>query len=80
MPGVCHGHGMMCRHAFLLDTLQVAAAPEAVYAIIYDTDRTPEWLSRCTGIDNLGAGPNAVGTPLRYHYKVAGGPARWTAG
>ena len=50
-------------------TLQVAAAPEAVYAIIDDTERTPEWLSRCTRIDNLGAGPNAVGTPLRYHYK-----------
>ena len=50
-------------------TLQVAAAPERVFAIIDDTDRTPEWLSRCTRIDNPDNGHNAVGTPLTYHYK-----------
>ncbi len=50
-------------------TIHVAAAPATVYAILDDTDRTPEWLSRCTGIDNLGEGENTVGTPLRYHYR-----------
>jgi len=60
---------MMCAMPSFSHTLQVDAAPDAVYAILDDTDRTPEWLSRCTGIDNLGDGPNEVGTPLRYHYK-----------
>jgi ribosome-associated toxin RatA of RatAB toxin-antitoxin module len=50
-------------------TLLVSAAPERVYAIIDDTDRTPEWLSRCTRIDNPANGHNTVGTPLTYHYK-----------
>ena len=50
----------MCAMPSFAHTLQVAAAPEAVYAIIDDTDRTPEWLSRCTRIDNPGDGPNAV--------------------
>ena len=61
-------------------TLDVAAAPEAVYAIIEDTDRTPEWLRRCTRIDNPANGHNSVGTPLTYHYRAAVvAPARWTA-
>jgi len=50
-------------------TETVAAAPERIFAIIDDFDRTPEWLTRCTGIDKLTDGPNRVGTELRYHYK-----------
>ena len=50
-------------------TEQVAASAESVFAIIDDTDRTPEWLSRCTKIDKLTDGPNHVGTALRYHYR-----------
>ena len=34
-------------------TETVAVAPEQVFAIIDDFDRTPEWLTRCTGIDKL---------------------------
>jgi carbon monoxide dehydrogenase subunit G len=50
-------------------TETVAAAPEQVFAIIDDFRRTPEWLTRCTGIDRLEDGPNRVGLPLRYHYQ-----------
>lgn len=50
-------------------TLSVSASPSAIFAIVDDVSRTPEWLSRCTGIDKLDAGPNYVGTPLTYHYK-----------
>ncbi|GAB3791853.1 SRPBCC family protein [Nocardioides ungokensis] len=53
-------------------TETVAASPEAVFAILDDTDRTPEWLSRCTGIDKLTEGPNQAGTKLRYHYQQGG--------
>ena len=50
-------------------TETVAAPPSAVFAILDNFDRTPEWLTRCTGIDKLEDGPNHVGTPLRYHYR-----------
>jgi carbon monoxide dehydrogenase subunit G len=49
-------------------TLSVTAPPATVFAILDDVTRTPQWLSRCTGIDKLADGPNDVGTPLRYHY------------
>jgi carbon monoxide dehydrogenase subunit G len=49
-------------------TLSVSAPPAAVFAIIDDFDKTPQWLSRCTGIDKLDPGSNDVGTPLTYHY------------
>ena len=49
-------------------TVQVDAPASAIWAIVDDTDRTPEWLKRCTGIDNTEPGPNHVGTPLVYHY------------
>jgi len=60
---------MMSAMPSFAHTVQVAASPEAVYAIIDDTDRTPEWLRRCTKIDNPANGHNNVGTPLTYHYK-----------
>ena len=50
-------------------TETVAAPPTAVFAILDNFDRTPEWLTRCTGIDKLEDGPNHKGTPLRYHYR-----------
>ena len=50
-------------------TVQVAAAPHDVFAIVDDTSRTPDWLSRCTRLDKLDDGPNQVGTPLRYYYR-----------
>jgi carbon monoxide dehydrogenase subunit G len=55
------------RHA-----LDVAAAPERVFGILDDLARTPEWLERCTGIEKLSDGPNAVGTKLRYGYREGG--------
>ncbi|WP_230209332.1 SRPBCC family protein [Nostocoides sp. HKS02] len=49
-------------------TLSVSAAPSAIFAIIDDFSKTPQWLSRCTGIDKLDPGANDVGTRLNYHY------------
>ncbi len=46
-------------------TLDVAHAPEKVFALLDDLGRTPEWLERCTGIERLSAGPNEVGSKLR---------------
>lgn len=53
-------------------TVEVGTSPEHVFAILDDTRRTPEWLTRCTGIDKVSDGPNQVGTQLVYHYKQGG--------
>lgn len=49
-------------------TLSVSAPPSTVFAIVDDFSKTPQWLSRCTGIDKLDGGTNDVGTRLTYHY------------
>jgi len=49
-------------------TLSVTAPPAAIFAIVDDFNKTPQWLSRCTGIDKLDPGVNDVGTKLKYHY------------
>ena len=49
-------------------TIDVAKPQAAVFAVLDDVSRTPEWLSRCTKIEKLDPGPNAVGTRLRYDY------------
>jgi uncharacterized protein YndB with AHSA1/START domain len=54
-------------------TLEVAAPAERIFAILDDVGRTPQWLTRCTGIDKVDDGPNAVGTRLKYHYKQGRG-------
>jgi uncharacterized protein YndB with AHSA1/START domain len=50
-------------------TLDIAAAPEQVFAVLSDTDLTPQWQPRCTRIDKLTEGPVQQGTALRYFYK-----------
>lgn len=49
-------------------TESVHATPEAIFGILADVTRTPEWLDRCTQLDRLTDGPLAVGDALRYHY------------
>ena len=56
----------MLRHSH---TETVQASPSDVFAILDDLTRTPEWLKRCTQLDNLSGGPTAVGASLKYHYK-----------
>jgi uncharacterized protein YndB with AHSA1/START domain len=53
-------------------TMEVDAPPEAIFAILDDVTRTPEWLKRCTRIDKLSDGPIAVGQKLKYHYRDGG--------
>jgi len=50
-------------------SLVVNAPQSEVFAILDDVRRTPEWLTRCTGIDKIDDGPNKAGTRLKYHYK-----------
>ena len=47
----------------------VDAPPSAVFAILDDVTRAPEWLERCTRLDNVSGGPTAVGTRLKYYYR-----------
>jgi uncharacterized protein YndB with AHSA1/START domain len=49
--------------------MEVDAPPEAIFAILDDVTRTPEWLKRCTNLENVTGGPIAEGQQLRYHYK-----------
>jgi uncharacterized protein YndB with AHSA1/START domain len=49
-------------------TIEIAKPPATVFALLDDVSRTPKWLSRCTKIEKLDPGPNAVGTRLRYDY------------
>jgi len=52
--------------------IDVARAPEHIFAVLDDLSQTPKWLSRCTGIEKLSPGPNAVGTKVRYAYREGG--------
>jgi carbon monoxide dehydrogenase subunit G len=49
-------------------TIEIAKPQGAVFAVLDDVSRTPQWLSRCTKIEKIDPGPNAVGTRLRYDY------------
>jgi hypothetical protein len=59
--------GIQFEHA-----MDVAQTPERAFAMLDDLSKTPSWLERCTGIEKLSPGPNAVGTKLRYAYRDAG--------
>lgn len=56
-------------------TIDIAKPQAAVFAVLDDVSRTPEWLSRCTKIEKLDPGPNAVGVHLRYDYLQGKRPA-----
>jgi len=56
-------------------TIDIAKPQAAVFAVLDDVSRTPEWLSRCTKIEKLDPGPNAVGVRLRYDYLQGKRPA-----
>lgn len=49
-------------------SIEISKPQATVFAVLDDVSRTPEWLSRCTMIEKLDPGPNAVGTKLRYDY------------
>jgi uncharacterized protein YndB with AHSA1/START domain len=53
-------------------TVNVSKPPQRVFETLDDVAMTPKWLDRCTGIEKLSAGPNTVGTKLRYSYKDGG--------
>ena len=52
--------------------IDISQTPDQVFAVLDDVSQTPKWLARCTGIEKLSPGENAVGTKLRYSYKEAG--------
>lgn len=49
-------------------SIEISKPQATVFAVLDDVSRTPEWLSRCTKVEKLDPGPNAVGTKLRYDY------------
>jgi carbon monoxide dehydrogenase subunit G len=53
-------------------SLEVSRPPEDAFSLLDDVSQTPKWLERCTGIEKLTPGANAVGTKLRYSYKDGG--------
>lgn len=53
-------------------TIDVAHDPKKVFALLDDLARAPRWLERCTAIEKLSAGPNDVGSKLRYSYRDGG--------
>src|SRR5205085_666270 len=42
------------------------------FAVLDDVAQTPKWLARCTSIEKVTPGPNAVGTKLKYAYSDGG--------
>jgi len=53
-------------------SVDVASDPKDAFAILDDLSATPKWLERCTGIEKLKPGSNAVGDKLKYSYKEGG--------
>ncbi len=53
-------------------TIVVGKPPQRTFEALDDVGLTPKWLGRCTGIEKLTQGPNAVGTKLRYSYREGG--------
>ena len=52
--------------------VEVAREPDRVFGVLDDLTKTPKWLARCTGIEKLTPGANAIGTKLRYSYCEGG--------
>lgn len=53
-------------------TIEIPQGTEVVFLVLDDVSRTPQWLARCTGIEKLTPGENAVGARLRYSYREGG--------
>ncbi len=47
------------------------ASPQAVFALIDDFSRTPEWSSSCGSLEKVGHGPNAPGDRLKFKTREA---------
>jgi polyketide cyclase/dehydrase/lipid transport protein len=52
--------------------VDVKTSPERAFEVLDDLGQTPSWLVRCTGLEKLTPGPNAVGHKLKYDYKDGG--------
>jgi uncharacterized protein YndB with AHSA1/START domain len=52
--------------------IDVSVPPAEVFEALDDVSRTPRWLERCTGVEKMSPGANAVGTRLRYSYREGG--------
>lgn len=57
-------------------SIDIAAPPAEVFALLDDVERTPEWLGPCTRMAKVSDGPNAVGTRLDYEFKQGRGTGR----
>lgn len=50
-------------------SIDLSQSPQKVFALLDDLSKTPQWLTRCTGIEVLTPGEKTVGTRLRYSYR-----------
>lgn len=50
-------------------TLDVAASPDQVFAVLEDPARAAEWQPGCTRMETATPGPVRVGTELRYFFE-----------
>jgi len=52
--------------------IDVKRTPDRVFAVLDDFAQTPKWVTRCTKLEKVSPGPNAVGDKLKYDYKEGG--------
>lgn len=58
---------IVCEHS-----TDLGAEPEAVFALLDDFERLPQWHAHCEGLAKIGPGPNMAGDRLRYAHCEGG--------
>ena len=54
------------------ESVEIARPPGAVFALLDDLSKTPQWNERCVEVRQTSDGPRAVGSKLVYRYREPG--------